>query len=99
MYESQVAKLYGVGLDAIVGVREVDEGAYVRALIDYGIAGIKVYEIPKSDLASATVSLPAAYDLNAEELSYKQLQAVAKDRGIPANQSAAAIRAALEEEE
>lgn len=97
MNKSQLAKHFQVDEEAIVGFREVDGGAVIRALIDYGIAGVKVYETPKEDIAPLTVSLPAAYDLN--ELSYRELQALAKEAGISASQSAVNLRAALEEEE
>lgn len=102
MDKSQVAEYFEVDSDAVVKVREEDEGATICALIDYGIGGIKKYRIPVESFAPpkpATVSLPVAYDMNERTMSYRELQDEARAHGIPANWSAAAIRAALEEEE
>jgi hypothetical protein len=102
MDKIQVAKYFDVEAEAVLKVREVDGGATIRALIDYGIGGVKVFQVPVKDFEppkAKPVSLPVAYDLNEELVSYKELQELAKDAGIPANWSAARIRAALEEEE
>jgi hypothetical protein len=98
MDKLQVAKYFDVEAEAVLKFREVDEGATIRALIDYGIGGVKVYQIPIEDFEPEPIPLPAAYDLDGE-LSYRDLQELAKAAGIPANLSAAELRAALDEEE
>jgi len=110
MNKTQVAKYFEVEPGAVVKFREVDEGATIYALINYGIGGIKVFRTPIEDFAPPKpkpepepelLPVPAAYDLDDDDLklSYKQLQGLAKEAGIRANQRAAELRAALEEEE
>lgn len=121
MNDSQIAKHFGVKSDAVVKWGEVDEGANIRALIDYGIGGIKVYvepveafkapaPKPKPKPAPEPLPVPAVidfssaplYNIGLDQLSYRELQARARDENIPANQSAQALRDALraaEEEE
>ena len=121
MDKSQVAEYFEVDSDAVVKVREEDEGATICALIDYGIGGIKVYvepveafktpaPKPKPKPAPEPLPVPAVidfssaplYNIGLDQLSYRELQARARDENIPANQSAQALRDALraaEEEE
>ena len=102
MNKRQVAKHFEVKPEAVVKFREEDEGATIYTLINYGIGGIKVFRVPIEDFTPPKpepVSLPVAYDLNGDDLSYKELQSLAKEAGIPANQRGAELRAALEEEE
>jgi hypothetical protein len=111
MNNSQIAKHFGVKPSAVVKWGEVDGGANIRALIDYGIGGIKVYVEPveafKKPAPKPEPSIPApepeplpvpvAVDLNGlDQLSYRELQARAHSAGIPANQSAQALRDALQ---
>lgn len=95
---NQLAKHYGVEPGAIVGYAEVDGGAVIRVLVNYGIGGIKVLYVPVDDLAEDDDSTIATFDLD-----YRELQALAKEQDIPANQSKDALIAALwpsyEEEE
>ena len=103
---SQLAKHFNVKNGAIVRYREVDEGATIRALVDYGIGGIKVHYVPISELdgpievepviSEELLPVPAVIDLN-----YRELQDLAKEHGIPANQSGDDLRdaLALDEEE
>lgn len=108
MNRSQIARHYGVKPVSVVKWGEVNEGANIRALIDYGIGGIKVYVEPveafKTPAPKPKPSIPApdplpvpiAVDLNGvDQLSYQELRMQAKKAGIPANQSAQALRDAL----
>jgi len=80
-------------------------------VVDKGIKGCPKYRIPLSKLDepaevvelvlpidNGMLPVPAAIDLGGDyELSYRDLQALAKDAGIPANQSASDLRDQLEE--
>ena len=67
----------------------------VVVVVDYGIAGGKKYIIPLSELhvledkplplLDEILPVPAVIDLG--DMDYRQLQALAKEREIPANQS------------
>lgn len=93
---NELAIYYGVEPEAIVRYAEVGEGVY-RVLVNYGIGGIKVLYVNDVDLEESN-SQTATYDLG-----YRELQALAKEQGIPANQSKDDLIAALwpgdEEEE
>lgn len=85
---NELATYYGVEPEAIVRYAEVDEGVY-RVLVNYGIGGIKVLYVNDVDLEEAN-SKTATYDLD-----YRELQALAKQQGIPANQKYDDLYAAL----
>ena len=85
----QIAKYYGVEPAAIVRYSLIDEGAVIRSLIDYGNQGIKVLYLDIAELEGST-STTATFDLD-----YRELQALAKEQGIPANQSRDDLYAAL----
>jgi len=85
----QLARYYGVEPDAIVRYREVDGGAAYRVLINYGIGGIKVYRVDADQLAERD-------DLGIYDLPYRELQAIAKEYGVQANQKHDALIAELE---
>ena len=46
MNKKRLAEYFEVKSEAIVKYREVDEGATIRVLVDYGIGGIKVIYLP-----------------------------------------------------
>jgi hypothetical protein len=103
MNVTQLAKHFNVENRAILKYREVDEGAIINALVDYGIGGIKEHYIPIAEFARPEpepepepdlLPVPAVIDLN-----YRDLQELAKDAGIPANQSTDDLRFALSLEE
>ena len=92
-------------LDRAVEYLGVDKGSVIKhrvqgddyiVIVDKGIAGCPKYYIPLSQLQEPEASpdellpVPAAVDLN-----YRDLQELAKETGIPANQSADDLRAAL----
>jgi len=85
----QLAKHYGVEPDAIVRYREVDGGAAYRVLVNYGIGGIKVYHLLADDLDTEG-------DLGIYDLPYRELQALAQEYGVKANQKHDALVAELE---
>jgi len=86
---NRLAKHYDVEPGVVVRYELIDGGAVVRSLIDYGIQGIKVYELRVDDLKQDE-TITATYDLD-----YRELQALAKKHGIPANQSKGDLYAAL----
>ena len=83
----------------------------VVVVVDNGIKGCPKYRIPLSELITATepqpepviavaepLPVPAAIDLGLDDgLSYRDLQALAIDAGIPANQKKDDLRQALED--
>ena len=92
-------------LDRAVEYLGVDKGSVIKhrvqgddyiVIVDKGIAGCPKYYIPLSQLQEPEappdelLPVPAAVDLN-----YRDLQELAKETGIPANQSADDLRAAL----
>ena len=110
MDKTKVAKHFNVEPDAVVKCRLVDGGANVRALIDYGIGGIKVFVVPVGEIDEPfepepepipepepeVLSVPEPLPVPAAiDLSYRDLQELARGSGIPANQSADELRAAL----
>ena len=70
-------------------------------IVDNGILGCPKYYVPISLLEElevqpdAPLPVPAAVDLASEDLNYRELQDLAKEQGIPANQKADDLRAAL----
>ena len=62
-----------------------DGGDAYSVIVDYGIMGCKKYYVPLSELDElaqlSDLPVPAAIDLN-----YRELQDLAKEQGIPANQ-------------
>jgi hypothetical protein len=98
MNKMQVAKYFEVKPAAVVRFREVDEGATLRALVDYGIGGIKVHYVPIEEFTPPKPK-PEPDLLPAIDLNYRDLQERAKDAGIPANQKADDLRFALSLEE
>jgi len=111
MDKAKVADHFEVEPDAVVNYYEVDGGANIRALIDYGIGGVKVYVVPKSSLTKPkkakpkpppeVVAAPVQWDDPEPEVvladfKYSELQALAREKGIAANQSRAKLIAALE---
>ena len=105
--ESKIARYYGVEPGAVLRWQEVDEGAAIRALVDYGIGGIKVHYIPVADLAvpkpppapEELIPVPAVIDLGFDDMSYRELQELARSQGIAANQRKDDLIAALADEE
>ena len=99
MDKSKVAAYFDVELDAVIGSRLVDEGANVRALINYGTGGIKVYILPVSEFLVATPAKPEPQEpepaLDLESLTYKELQEMAREKGMSVNQSRQKLTAAL----
>jgi hypothetical protein len=87
MNQSRIAKHFNVSPGAIVKWRMVDEGAKVRALIDYGLGGIKVYEVPLDEFVTQEplpLPVPAAIDLDSDLSGHTvaELREMAKDAGI-----------------
>jgi hypothetical protein len=78
----------GVDKGSVIKHRIQDDDYIV--IVDNGIAGCPKYYIPLSQLSEPQASAPVAVDF-----SYRELQAIAKNVGIPANQSAGDLRAAL----
>jgi hypothetical protein len=99
---SAACKTLEIEQDQIVKNRY--EGDILVLLVDYGIGGIKKYRLSPADLAEAKaddddsvlLSVPAVVDLGFDDLNYRELQELAKDQGIQANQSSDNLRAALE---
>ena len=98
-YLERAKDYLGVDGESVINPRI--EGADYVLLVDYGIAGCKKYRIPLSKLEEPAKELPepireellpvpAAIDLN-----YRELQELAKEQGIPANQKADELRLAL----
>ncbi len=81
------------------------EGDEFVVIIDRGIAGCPFYRIPlselpelKSERVAVDVALadPVDADSGLPNMPYRDLQVLALAAGIPANQSADALRAALD---
>jgi hypothetical protein len=95
-----------LGVDRGSVIKHRVQGDDYIVIVDNGIAGCPKYYIPLSQLQEPQepeappdemLPVPVAVDLN-----YRDLQELAKELGIPANQSAGDLRAALllyEEEE
>jgi hypothetical protein len=75
------------------------EGDDYVLIVNKGIAGSPKYRIPLCQLEDDPLPVPAAYDLGLDDLSYRELQAMAQESGIPANQSKADLLIALESDE
>jgi hypothetical protein len=97
-YLKRACELLKVDESQVVKHRE--EGDEYVVLVDYGIAGTKKHRLPLAKLkprpaqAELVGVVPGAYNL-----SYRELQAAAKEAGIPANQPKDDLIAALTEEE
>ena len=87
-YLNLAAKHLGVEVDDIIASKVYDD--HIAVVVDKGIAGCPKYLIPLSDLESADAS-----DLGIYELTYRELQALAKELGINARQSREDLIAAL----
>ena len=106
-YLSLASAYLDVEQSAIVKCRV--EGDELVAIVDKGIAGTPKYRIPLSALEKPIAEpvaepvadyegiVPGAFDLAG--MSYKELQALAKDYGVPANQARDDLIDALEDEE
>ena len=95
-YLERACQYLGVEVGSVINPR-IQGDDYVL-IVDYGIAGGKKYYLPLSELDAipdTPLPVPAAVDLGNHELSYRELQAIAKEEGIPANQTADELRAAL----
>lgn len=97
-------------------VKHRQEGDEIVFLVNKGIAGVKKYRVPLSELTEKQPELPpvdeaflpvespddglpvpAAFDLNSlDDMDYRQLQALAKERDIPANITREGLISALE---
>lgn len=107
-YLDRACKHLGVDKGSVLAHGPSADDHYV-VVMDYGIKGCPKYRVPLSQLDEPEVlpepeplPAPAAVDLGFDDLDYRQLQELAKVSGIPANQKAADLRAALwsdEEEE
>jgi hypothetical protein len=91
----------GLKPEQVLKYREVGEEIIVVA--DLGIAGCPKYHIPQSKLVAHDAPLPFTdfveeeeeeeieeypdIDLEIDEMGYRELQAMAKEQGIQANQS------------
>lgn len=83
-----IAEYYNVDVEAVVKWRLVDGDANVRSLINYGGGGIKVFIEPIENFDKPKeVESPIPAAINLDDMDYRQLQALAKERGIAANQS------------
>jgi hypothetical protein len=99
-YLDRAKEYLGVDGESVINPRI--EGADYVLIVDYGIAGSKKYRIPLSKLEGQPayvqdeelLPVPAVIDLN-----YRELQELAKEIGIPANQKADDLRLALFDEE
>ena len=69
-------------------VKHRNEGDEYVVLANYGIGGVKKHRVPLS-------RIPEPQPDPLDDLSYRELQGLAKQFDIPANQSAVAIREAL----
>ncbi len=93
-YLDRACEYLGVDKGSVINPR-IQGDDYVL-IVDKGIAGSPKYYIPLSKLDALNVAenvslpVPAATDLN-----YRELQELAKESGIPANQKADDLRAAL----
>ena len=93
-YLDRACKYLGVDKGSVIKHR-VQGDDYI-VIVDKGIEGCPKYYIPLSKLdepdaqLEAPLPVPAAIDLN-----YRELQDLAKELGIPANQKADDIRAAV----
>jgi hypothetical protein len=91
-----------LGVDKGSVIKHRVQGDEYVVIADKGIKGCPKYVIPLSQLETIDeveelLPVPAVIDLNGGGLSYRELQALAKEAGIPANQSAYDLREALEE--
>lgn len=68
-------------------------GDFMVVVVDKGIAGCPKYYIPLSELEAAAG--PVEADLGVYDMSYRELQAAAKELGVPANQGRDELIAAL----
>ena len=88
-----------LGVDKGSVIKHRIQGDNYSVIVDNGILGCPKYYVPISQLEElraqpAALPVPAAVDLN-----YRELQDIAKELGIPANQKADELRAALWPEE
>ncbi len=78
-----------LGVDKGDVVKHRAEGADYIVIVDKGIAGTPKYRVPLSQLASLEIAeqdtMPEVAILN---MSYRELQELAKELGLPANQKA-----------
>ena len=89
-----------LGVDRGSVIKHRVQGDDYIVIVDNGIKGCPKYYVPLSQLQEPeapipivihnTLPVPAAVDL-----SYRDLQEIAKESGIPANQSADDLRSAL----
>lgn len=96
-YLDRACEYLGVDKGSVINPR-VQGDDYVL-IVDKGIAGSPKYYIPLSKLdepepEAEILPVSAAIDMN-----YRELQELAKELGIPANQKADDLRAALSLEE
>ena len=91
-YLLNACEYLGVDAGSVLSHKQYEDE--IVLIVDKGIEGCPKYRVPLSLLEAPPLPVPGAYDL-----SYRELQAAAKDAGIPANQSADELRAALEAEE
>jgi hypothetical protein len=103
-YLGSACKYLGVDKGSVIKHRQEDD-VYI-VIVDKGIEGCPKYRIPLSKLVEPAIPddepvlpVPAVIDYGLDGLTYRELQALARDEGIAANQSAADLRAALGDEE
>jgi hypothetical protein len=93
-YLNRACKHLGVDPGSAINPRV--EGDEFVVIIDRGIAGCPKYRIPLSELTGADVVDVDEVDyLGVYDHSYRELQEMAKDLGIPANQGRDDLIAAL----
>lgn len=92
-YKILTAKYLDANTDDFMAWRIVADQVVV--VVDRGIAGGKKYFLPLSDLDALAEPRPAD-DLGIYGLPYRELQAIAKEFGVQANQKQADIIAELE---
>lgn len=99
-YLQLAANVLGVEVDDVLSYAVYED--VIAVVVDYGIAGGKKYTLPLSRLHEIVEPDSVDLDLGVYDMSYKELQALAKRYEIPANQSRDDLLAALwpyEEEE
>lgn len=84
------AEYLGVEVDSIIDGNVYDD--HIAVVVDKGIAGCPKYLIPLSALEPAAEDVS---DLGIYDLSYRELQALAKKYDVQANQKQAALVAEL----
>ncbi len=92
-YLERACEYLGVDRDDVVKYRA--EGTDYIMIVDEGIAGTRKYRVPLSLLDGLSPKPATNKPAPEKHLTYRELQELAKESGIPANQSKFALYEAL----